>query len=305
MVKKVLVTGATGFIGRHCLPLLLNKGYEVHAVTSRGSIDGFPDIHWQHCDLLDPGNVSALLEKVKPTHLLHFAWFTAPGEYWTSLENLRWVQSSLVLLSSFVKLGGHRVVMAGTCAEYDWQYGYCSENITPIRPSTLYGVCKHSLHIMAEAFLRQVGVSVIWGRLFFLYGPGEHPERLVPSVIRSLLRGEPARCSEGNQIRDFLYVQDAARAFITLLEKEITGTVNIASGTPVALKDIIYKIGGKLNGNNLIQFGENPVPANEPPLVVADVRFLKDRLGWSPEFDLDEGLNQTIHWWQEHLSRKK
>lgn len=167
MMKKVLVTGATGFIGRHCLPLLLDKGYEVHAVTSKSSIDGFPDIHWQHCDLLDSGKVSALLEEVKPTHLLHFAWFTAYGEYWTSLENLRWVRSSLELLSSFAKWGGHRIVIAGTCAEYDWQYGYCSENITPIKPSTLYGICKHSLHIMAEGFTRQMDLSVAWGAFSF------------------------------------------------------------------------------------------------------------------------------------------
>ena len=304
-MKKVLVTGATGFIGRHCLPLLLNEGYEVHAVTSRDSIGGFPDIHWHHCDLLDAGNVSAILEKVKPTHLLHLAWFTAPGEYWSSLENLRWVTSSLELLSSFGKLGGRRAVIAGTCAEYDWQYGYCSENVTPLKPSTLYGICKHSLHIMAQAFAKPMDLSVGWGRLFFLYGPWEHPERLVPSVIRSLLRGELARCSEGNQIRDFLYVQDAAHAFVTLLEKEITGSVNIASGIPVVLRDIIYKIGEKLNGKSLIRMGKNPIASNEPPLVVGDVRFLKNQLGWLPKFDLDEGLDQTIHWWQRHLSGQK
>lgn len=124
-------------------------------------------------------------------------------------------------------------------------------------------------------------------------------------MIRSLLQGEPARCSQGDLVRDFLYVQDAAYAFITLLEEEITGAVNIASGNPVVLKDIIYKIGEKLNGKNLIRLGEKSVSANEPPLVVADVRFLKNRLGWSPKFDLDEGLNQTIHWWQKQLSGKK
>jgi nucleoside-diphosphate-sugar epimerase len=305
MMKKVLVTGATGFIGRHCLPLLLDKGYEVYGVSSKGSIDGFPDVHWEHCDLLDSGKVSVLLEKLKPTHLLHFAWITAHGEFWTSLENLRWVRASLGLLEAFVKNGGHHIIIAGTCAEYDWQYGYCSEHITPVRPSSLYGISKHSLQIMAEAFAKQAGLSVAWGRLFFLYGPWEHPGRLVPSVICSLLQGEPARCSLGNQIRDFLHVQDAADAFVALLEKEITGAVNIASGDPVMLKDIIYKIGKKLDGKNLIRLGENPVSTNEPPLVVADVRFLKYRLGWSPKFDLDEGLNQTIHWWQKHLSGKK
>jgi nucleoside-diphosphate-sugar epimerase len=124
-------------------------------------------------------------------------------------------------------------------------------------------------------------------------------------VVRALLRKEIANCSHGNQIRDFLYVQDVADAFVNLLDSDITGPVNIASGTPIVLKDIIYKIGEKLNGKNLIRLRENSVSPNEPPLVVADVRFLKNRLGWSPKFDLDEGLNQTIHWWQERLSGKK
>ncbi len=305
MMKKVLVTGATGFIGRHCLPFLLEKGYEVYAVSSRGSIDDFPKVHWRQVDLLDPGQVSGLMAEVKPSHLLHFAWVTAPGTYWTSLENFKWVRASLDLLEGFVKSGGRRAVMAGTCAEYDWQYGYCSEQITPLKPITLYGVCKHSLQNMFAAFARQSGLSFAWGRLFFLYGPWEHPQRLVPSVICSLLNREPARCSQGNQVRDFLYVQDAAHAFATLLEKEISGAFNIASGTPVLLKDIIYKIADKLNGNNLIHLGENLGSADEPPLVVADIRFLKDQLGWSPKFDLDEGLNQTINWWQKYLSGRK
>jgi nucleoside-diphosphate-sugar epimerase len=124
-------------------------------VTSKSSIDDFSDIHWQHCDLLDSEKVSALLKKVKPTHLLHFAWITAHGEFWTSLENLRWVRASLDLLEAFVKNGGRRAVVAGTCAEYDWQYGYCSEQITPLIQTTLYGICKHSLQIMFEAFCKK------------------------------------------------------------------------------------------------------------------------------------------------------
>jgi len=305
MMKKVLVTGATGFIGRHSLSFLLEKGYEVHAVSSRILPHKLPDVHWHQADLLNHENISVLLAEIHPTHLLHFAWFTVPGEYWNSLENFRWVRASLDLLEAFVKNGGRRGVVAGTCAEYDWQYGYCSEQITPLIPTTLYGICKHSLQIMFEAFASQTDLSSAWGRIFFLYGPYEPSDRLVSSVVQALLRGDIASCSHGNQIRDFLYVQDVADAFVTLLDSDIMGAVNIASGIPIVLKDIIYKIGEKLNGKNLIRLGENPVSTNEPPLVVADVRFLKNRLGWSPKFDLDEGLNQTIHWWQKHLSGKK
>lgn len=242
--------------------------------------------------------MAALIAEVQPSHLLHFAWYTVPGKYWTSTENLRWVQASIGLLQEFVRHGGQRVVMAGTCAEYDWRYGYCSEAVTPLAPTTLYGICKHSLQLMLAAFSRQAGLSMAWGRIFFLFGPHEHPDRLVAYVIRSLLRGEPARCSHGRQIRDFLYVQDVANAFVALLESGVSRPVNIASGQPVALRELIYGIAAKFNRDDLIQLGAVSTPPDEPPLLVADVRCLHDELGWTPKYDLDTGLEQTIDWWK-------
>jgi nucleoside-diphosphate-sugar epimerase len=241
-MKRVLLTGATGFIGRYCLPSLLASGYEVHAVSSRVQQAPQSETHWHQADLLNSEQVLGLMVRVQPTHLLHFAWSVVPGKFYTSLENYRWVQASLNLLQAFGLQRGRRVVMVGTCAEYDWKYGYLSEQITPLSPATLYGACKHALQVMFDAFTRQTGLSGAWGRIFFLYGPYEHPARLVSSVIRSILQGEPARCSHGNQIRDYLYVQDVADAFVALLESDIMGPVNVASGCPVALKDIIHKI---------------------------------------------------------------
>ena len=304
-MKKVLITGATGFIGRHCLPSLLEVGYEVHAVSSKTSTSKLPNVYWHQADLLDRERVSRLIAEVRPTQLLHFAWFTAPGEYWNSLENLRWVRASLDLLQAFASYGGRRVVMAGTCAEYDWQYGYCSEQVTPLAPATLYGTCKHSLQIMLEASARQTGLSAAWGRIFFLYGPHEHPDRLVSSVSCSLLKGEPARCSHGNQIRDVLYVEDVAEAFVALLESSASGAVNVASGCPIALRDIIYKIAEKIDRKDLIQLGVLPVSVHEPHLLVADVSRLTNEVGWLPKYNLDRGLEQTIAWWKSYLIEKE
>jgi nucleoside-diphosphate-sugar epimerase len=226
-MKRVLITGATGFIGRHCLPTLLASGYEVHTASTRATSANLPDVHVHQADLLEPAQVAALLANVQPSHLLHLAWYTQPGSYWTSLENIRWVQASLDLLQTFVAHGGQRVVMAGSCAEYDLSYGYCAERITPLRPTTMYGKAKHALQLLEDAFAEQTQISAAWGRLFFLYGPHEYPERLVAAVIRALLQKQPARCSHGNQIRDFLYVQDAANAFVALLESDVRGAVNI------------------------------------------------------------------------------
>jgi len=244
-----------------------------------------------------------LLIEVKPTHLLHFAWYAVPGKYWTSLENIRWVQTSLELLMNFTSQGGKRAVLAGTCAEYDWNYGYCSEGITPTRPQTLYGTCKNSLQEILSQFSKQTGISSAWGRIFFLYGPYEAKTRLIPSVITSLLQGLPARCTDGNQIRDFLHVEDVASAFVSLLESNVEGPVNIASGQPVALNTIIYTIADLLDKKHLVELGVLPPPEDEPPFLVADVRKINQQVGWKSKITLEAGLKSTIEWWKENLER--
>ena len=295
-MKKVLVTGGSGFIGRHCLPLLAAHGYEVHAVSIAPE-DPLPQIHWHVVDLLNPEEVNNLIAKVKPTHLLHLSWYTVMGKYWTSLENIRWVQASLELLRTFAENGGKRVVIAGTCAEYDWKYELYSEQTTPLVPATLYGACKHALQIMVDAFCRQTGLSYAWGRVFFLYGPHEHPDRLVSSVIRSLLQGESARCSHGNQIRDFLHVEDVASAFVALLDSDLTGPVNIGSGKPIAIREVVEIIGELIQQKDLIQLGALPVPPNDPPALIADTHRLQS-ISWRPKYDLNTGLQRTIEWWR-------
>ena len=298
-MKKVLLTGASGFIGRHAIPYLLKSNYEVHAVVypDDSGLDEGENVFLHKCNLLNSEEQKQLLAKIKPTHLLHFAWYTTHGKYWTSNENIRWVQASLGLMENFVEQGGKRAVLAGTCAEYDWNYGYCSEVITPTRPQTLYGTCKNSLREIFFQLSKQAGISSAWGRIFFLYGPYEAKSRLVPSVVNSLLHGQPVRCTDGNQIRDFLYVEDVASAFVALLESDVTNPVNIASGQPVALKNIILKIADKLGRRDLVQLGALPVRDNDPRVLIADVGQLSEKVRWQPKFDLDMGLEQTITWW--------
>lgn len=299
--KKVLLTGGSGFMGRHAIPFLLDRGYEVHAVfhAKEPVFARKENLFWHRCDLLNPLEQKQLFAKIKPTHLLHFAWYAAPGKYWTSLENFRWVQASLEVTANFAEHGGRRAVFAGTSAEYDWSYGYCSEKVTPLRPATPYGTCKNSLHEMTRQFANQTGLSYAWGRVFFVYGPYEYPEKLAASIIRSLLKNQVAHCLHGNLIRDFLYVRDAASAFASLLDSGVTGPVNIASGKPIALKDVVNTIADKLNKRELVRFEEGPSPVNEPRLLVADVERLTDEAGWTPNYDLDQGLEQTIEWWKE------
>ncbi|WP_372522586.1 NAD-dependent epimerase/dehydratase family protein [Sulfuricaulis sp.] len=294
-MKRVLVTGATGFIGHHSLPRLLESGYEVHAVSGQRAPEARSrDIVWHRANILEPGEIASLVGKVQPTHLLHFAWYAVPGKYWTAPENLAWVRATANLMQIFSDHGGQRAVMAGSCAEYDWKFDYCSELFTPCRPATLYGACKHGTQVLLDAWSRQAGLSSAWGRIFFLYGPGEYPSRLVPSVINSLLRNEPALCTHGNQVRDFMHVEDVARAFVALLDSDARGAVNIASGVSASLKDVIHAIADHLNKRDLVRLGAVPAPAGEPGALIADVGRLRDEVGFRPRYELKQGIAQTV-----------
>jgi nucleoside-diphosphate-sugar epimerase len=293
-----LVTGATGFIGRQTLSRLADRGYEVHAV-GRSAPSSEPNAFWHTADLLEPGAAKRLLHAVRPSHLLHLAWFATPGEFWSSPENDRWVEASTILFREFAAVGGKRLVVAGTCAEYDWSSGICVEGTTPLEPATQYGRSKHLLHERTEQLARDVAITTAWGRIFFVYGPHEHPNRLVASVIGSLLRGTEARCSHGSQVRDFLHVSDVGDAFVALLDSDAVGPVNIASGSSTRVRDLVELVAAAIGRPDLLRFGAVPAPPGDPAVLVADVHRLRDELTWAPRFSLEEGVMQTVDWWRQ------
>lgn len=302
-MKKVLLTGAGGFVGQHTISLLLKEGYEVHAadiVEKPLHIPAHKNLFWHACDLLDQARHKELLSEVKPTHLLHFAWYAAPGKYWTSPENFRWVVATIQLAETFWKVGGKHFVSAGTCAEYDWNYGYLQEDFTPLAPQTVYGKCKNATRQLLEAYGSVYGGRVVWGRVFYLYGPHENPSRLVPSVISSLLRGETAKCTHGRQVRDFLHVEDVAQAFVRLLDSGISGAVNIGSGKPVTLGEIVGLIADELKAKDLVRLGAVPPPEGETPLLVANNQRLLSA-GWQCKYNLRFGIQNAIQWWKTRL----
>lgn len=300
-MNKVLITGASGFIGRHCLPLLSEQGYELHAISRHPILIQNVEIHWHQVDLFDRVALQDVMIEIHPSHLLHLAWYAVPGKYWTALENFQWVQVSLDLVRIFSECGGKRIVAAGSCAEYDWKYGYCQANFTPIAPQTPYGICKQAFSLMLDSFCQQTDISYAWGRIFWLYGQYEDPNRLVSSVIRSLLGNRSAQCSAGIHIRDFLYVKDVADALVRLLGSNLAGSIDIGSGIPISIRTLVEQIASTLDRTDLVEFGAIPSKNPEAHLVVASPDRLRSELNWYPQYDLASGIQETIDFWKKEI----
>lgn len=300
--RRVLVTGATGFIGRHVLEPLLRRGFDVHAVTSRPAppAQAPAGVSWHRADLLDQHAHGALVAAVAPSDLLHLAWYAEHGRFWTSTENLRWSAATIALVQAFVEAGGRRAVCAGSCAEYRWgDPGPCVEGLTALEPATLYGTAKHATRMLLEAAADPLGIELAWGRVFLLYGPAEAPGRLVASVARALVAGERARTGDGTQIRDFMHVADVAGAFAALLDSGVEGAVNIGSGEGRPLHDVVRAIAAAAGRPELLDIGVLPARAGDPQQLVADVSRLRDEVGFVAQIGLDEGIERTVAWWRD------
>lgn len=300
-MKKVLVTGASGMIGRELLAVLRNGGFEIHAACRHVPSAGKPPgIVWHECDLLASGAVESILERVEPDFLYHLAWTSSPG---TSNQpiNLDWLEASKRLLAVFYQRGGTRALVAGTCFEYRWDDHPCSESETPLDPSTLYGKCKRDLLMFLRTLPMPDGASWAWGRIFFTYGRNEHPQRLVPSVIISLLRGERAECTHGRQIRDYLHAGDIAAGLAALFDSGWTGECNIAAGEAVTLADIARTAGDLIGRPELLALGARPAPPGEPSIIAADVSRAHEILTWRPAISLRKGLADAIAYWEGEL----
>jgi nucleoside-diphosphate-sugar epimerase len=302
---RVLVTGATGFLGSHCLAPLVERGFEVLGLYRRRAPQDVPGVRWVRGDVMDRVAMRALLDEHKPKGLLHLAWFVEPGKLITDSSNLSWVAASLDLVRAFREGGGERCTVSGSCYEYDWRFGYCVEDVTPCEPDTLYGAAKDSLRRAFLAYCNVSGLSGSWGRAFFMYGPRENPGRLVSSVIISLLKDLPAKSSHGLQVRDYLHIQDVADGMVALFASQRRGAYNIAASTATTIREIVELLGKITGRSDLLQIGALPARANDAPLVLGDGRRTLNDVGWKPRLPLEAGLSATVDWWRCHLNSRE
>ncbi|WP_377194669.1 NAD-dependent epimerase/dehydratase family protein [Ruegeria meonggei] len=285
-MARVLLTGATGLIGRGTATALTDAGHEVVTLGRNPASD-------IACDLLDPNATTTALESARAGHLVHMAWHDGPRDRWTSGANLDWMAATLHLVREFARTGGQRAVCAGSCAEYDWSVPELTET-SPLRPRTLYGAAKAGTGLALCAGQDALGLSLTWARIFFVYGPGEPPGRLLGDLISNLRAGQPVDCTDGLQERDFLHVDDLARALLRLLETDVTGAVNVASGTTIPVRDLIEEVANQMHCPNLIRLGAIARAPDDPDRLAADVSRLRDEAGFTPQHDIVSGVARVL-----------
>jgi nucleoside-diphosphate-sugar epimerase len=292
---SILVTGGSGFLGRHCAAALVRRGFRVHAV-SRAPRDFVADgITWHNLDLHVRSAPERLIATLRPSHLLHLAWITAPDRYRHSPENLDWLETSLALVKSFGEQGGQRFVGAGSSMEYDPVAGPCVEDATPIRPGTLYGQCKAAFWMAADAYAQRYGFSAACGRVFLPYGPGDEPRRLVPSLLAALSAGTAINVTDGSQVRDFIYAPDVGDLLVhLLLTSDAKGAYNIGTGRGIAVRQVIEWLANRFGARELVHFGARPQQQNEPALLVADMVKVERDLGWRAPTSIESGLERLV-----------
>jgi nucleoside-diphosphate-sugar epimerase len=300
-MSRVLVTGASGFIGRTAVSALRSQGHEVHGVA-RNPVDDNEVYAWHAANLLDQTATTRLIRETQATHLLHTAWETTHGSFWSDPANLAWTKATLWLFEAFAEAGGSRAVMSGSCAQYEWDgqaigpSGRANESLTPRRPASLYGSAKQATSESLEKWATtKVGFSYATGLLFFPYGPFDKPERLVPAVTRNLLAGEAFTVTAGNQIRDFIHVEDCGAALAALTDSEVTGAVNIGTGEASSVAKVARTIARILGREDLLRIHEQPQGNS---IIVADTARLRSEVAFAPRYDLETGLQNTVDWYR-------
>jgi len=294
---KVLVTGASGFIGSQVTRQLLMLGCEVAAVAMpKDPLTRLQDIEDRltilRCDLTDPDMTRATLVDWEPEICVHLAWYVEPGKYLDSHMNTAALVAGLRLIELVADAGCGHFVGAGTCFEYKWDAGWLHED-SPTEPRTLYAAAKLSLCLTGRQVATLLGMKFAWGRIFYLYGPGEDDRRVVPALLNALVSGNEFAATEGEQVRDYLHVEDVASGFCTLVMQRAEGIYNIGSGIPVTMRQLMQTAGEIAGHAELIRFGAQAYRDQDPPFLCADARKLR-ALGWKPRYTIRTGLEAMI-----------
>jgi nucleoside-diphosphate-sugar epimerase len=284
--RRVLVTGGTGFVGRQVVAALFALGAAPLAPPA------------PRPDLLDTAARRDWVAGCGAETLIHCAWVTGHGAFWDSPRNIDWVGASLDLLRAFATSGGKRVVLVGTCAEYDWSRPTRTpwRETRATRPVSLYGTAKLATWTAGAAFAAQAGLGCANARVFLPVGRHEAQGRLLPSLIAAVRDGTELRTGPAHLTRDIMDVRDTGEAIARLALSDARGAVNIGTGRAVSLGEMARLVAGP--SSHLVRLGGRQVRAGEPLWMVADPARLRRATGFVPRYTLEETVADAFAHWQ-------
>jgi dTDP-6-deoxy-L-talose 4-dehydrogenase (NAD+) len=272
MKKRILLTGATGFVGRQILSALFKAGVDLRLVLREGYESRLPQNKGleivRSADLFKESTDWWTAACQGVNIVIHTAWYAEPGVYMQSPKNLDCLAGTLRLAAGCSQAGVQRVVGIGSCSEYDMTTGHLLSVDTPLRPTTPYAGAKAATFLALSSLLPQQDIGFAWARLFYLYGEGEDTRRLVPYLHARLSAGEPVELTSGTQIRDYLNVTTAGSQIAALALGSETGAFNICSGQAQTVRELAEQIADEYGRRDLLRFGARADNKFDPPCVV-------------------------------------
>ena len=285
-MKRIFITGGTGFIGRHIVEILKSHSDIELYILSRQQFADTERIHYIQGNITDEQLLSSVISHVRPTTLLHLAWDVKSAGYANSMQNEEWTEWSKDLLKTFLQYGGKTVVASGTCFEYDFSLGRPLREDDFCVPSTPYGRAKLATYHVYEDLCREHNARMVWGRIFYPYGRGEEKRKLFSAVNSALKNHTSFLCKTPENKIDYIHVCDVAKIFVAfLLDDEARGIVNVGTGKSNKIRDILMKIAQMQEKEELLQFSHN-----DCVYIVADTHKLSFLYNCNRFIELNEGL---------------
>lgn len=307
---KILVTGASGFIGVNLVQVLIKEaGVTVFGASRDASkswrLNGLKDVQIVSLDILDRNNVDKVFKSCRPDFVVHCATYGMYlGREKDKLKTLRTnIEGFLNILIGAAENGIKGIVNSGTTSEYGQKDTPMSTEML-LKPENTYGVAKAAATLLGAQLGEEFGLPVITLRLFAPYGPYETRTRFIPSLILSYLRGEAPRLSSGLPVRDFTFVKDIVGAYwkaLELLGRKQFGIFNIGNGKQYSISEAAEKVRCLVGSHLQPEWGSVATVQKEPPLWVADREKAKIELGWEPQYTFEDGLKESIQWFKNNI----